>query len=73
MDTLEPISFRQTFDGALAVFKHWGTFLRSSALGSVVGVMPGVGGVTATFVAYAMAPSRPSAIRRPSATAASRA
>jgi TctA family transporter len=53
--TLQPISFRQTLSGALAVFKHWGIFLRSAAIGSVVGIMPGVGGATATFVAYAAA------------------
>jgi TctA family transporter len=51
----DPISFRQTVDGALAVFKHWGVFLRSSTLGSVIGLMPGVGSATATFVAYAVA------------------
>jgi putative tricarboxylic transport membrane protein len=55
VDSMQPVSFRQTFDGAMAVFRHGGTFLRSSALGSVVGIMPGVGGATATFVAYAAA------------------
>jgi putative tricarboxylic transport membrane protein len=55
VDKLEPISFRQTFDGAMSVFRHFGTFMRSSAIGSVVGIMPGVGGATATFVAYAAA------------------
>jgi TctA family transporter len=55
--TVEPISFRQGFKGALSVFKYWGTFLRSSAIGSVVGIMPGVGSSAATFVAYAAARS----------------
>jgi TctA family transporter len=55
VDKLEPISFRQTIAGARAVFRHFGTFLRSSAIGSVVGIMPGVGASTATFVAYAAA------------------
>jgi TctA family transporter len=54
-DAIEPISFRETFRGALAVFRHWGVFLRSAAIGSTVGLMPGVGGATATFVAYAAA------------------
>jgi putative tricarboxylic transport membrane protein len=54
-DSIEPISYRQGFEGALAVLKYWGTSLRSSSLGAVIGVMPGIGGVTATFVAYAMA------------------
>jgi TctA family transporter len=52
--TLEPISFRQSLDGALAVFRHWATLLRSAGLGSVIGLMPGVGSATATFVAYAV-------------------
>ena len=55
--TVEPVSFRQTVTGALSVFKYWGTFLRSSAIGSVVGIMPGVGSSAATFVAYAAARS----------------
>jgi hypothetical protein len=37
------------------VFTHFGVFLRSSAIGSVIGIMPGVGGATAPFVAYAAA------------------
>jgi TctA family transporter len=53
--TLEPISFRQVTRGALAVFRHLGVFFRSSAIGSVIGIMPGVGGATAPFVAYAAA------------------
>jgi putative tricarboxylic transport membrane protein len=52
---MEPISFRQVIRGALAVFQHLGVFFRSSALGSVIGIMPGVGGATAPFVAYAAA------------------
>jgi TctA family transporter len=52
---VEPISLRQTWEGGLAVFKHLGLFFRSSAIGAVVGIMPGVGGATAPFVAYAAA------------------
>jgi TctA family transporter len=55
VDTMEPISFRQVVRGGLAVFKHLGVFFRSSAIGSVIGIMPGVGGSTAPFVAYAAA------------------
>jgi TctA family transporter len=54
-EQLEPISFRQTVAGAVAVFKHFALFVRSAAIGSVVGILPGVGGATATFVAYAAA------------------
>ena len=39
----------------MAVFSHLGVFFRSSAIGSVIGIMPGVGGSTAPFVAYAAA------------------
>jgi TctA family transporter len=53
--SMEPISFRQVTKGALAVFSHLGVFFRSSALGAMVGIMPGVGGATAPFVAYAAA------------------
>jgi TctA family transporter len=53
--SMEPVSFRQALNGALSVFRHLGVFFRSSAIGSVVGIMPGVGASTATFVAYAAA------------------
>src|SRR3990167_2389785 len=52
---MEPISLRQVVKGGLAVFKHPGVFFRSSAIGSVIGMMPGAGGATAPFVAYAAA------------------
>ena len=54
-ESMEPISLRQVVRGALAVFRHLGVFFRSSAIGSAIGIMPGVGGSTATFVAYAAA------------------
>jgi putative tricarboxylic transport membrane protein len=50
-----PISLRQVIKGGLAVFQHGGVFFRSSVIGSVIGMMPGVGGATAPFVAYAAA------------------
>jgi TctA family transporter len=52
---MEPISLRQVVRGGLAVFSHLGVFFRSSAIGSVIGIMPGVVGATAPFVAYATA------------------
>jgi putative tricarboxylic transport membrane protein len=52
---LEPISMRQVMNGAMAVFKYPGVFLRSCTIGSLIGMMPGVGGATAPFVAYAAA------------------
>ncbi len=49
------ISLRQVVNGGLAVFRHPGVFFRSCGIGSVIGMMPGVGGATAPFVAYAAA------------------
>jgi putative tricarboxylic transport membrane protein len=39
-------------EGVGAVFRHAGLTIRSSVLGSVVGLIPGVGGAVASFVAY---------------------
>jgi putative tricarboxylic transport membrane protein len=38
--------------GIRSVFTHLGVTLRSSVLGTLVGVIPGVGGTVASFVAY---------------------
>ena len=51
--SVQPISIRQVVRGALAVFKHLGVFFRSSVIGTLIGIVPGVGGSTAPFVAYA--------------------
>ena len=45
----------QVREGWVAPFKHWGILLRSSGLGTVIGAIPGVGGVVAQFMAYNMA------------------
>jgi len=52
-EKVRPISIRHVVHGGLAVFKHLGVFFRSSVIGSVIGIVPGVGGATAPFVAYA--------------------
>jgi putative tricarboxylic transport membrane protein len=39
-------------EGAAAVFRHFGLFLRSSVLGTVIGAIPAVGGTVASFLAY---------------------
>jgi putative tricarboxylic transport membrane protein len=52
---VQPISLRQVVRGGLAVFKHLPVFFRSSIIGTVIGIVPGVGGATAPFVAYAAA------------------
>jgi len=41
-----------TFDGIKSLFKHFGTFLRSAFTGALIGVIPGVGGTVASFIAY---------------------
>lgn len=38
--------------GVFAVFRHWGLALRSSLIGTLVGMVPGIGGTVAGFVAY---------------------
>jgi putative tricarboxylic transport membrane protein len=45
----------QMREGLLAPFRHWNILLRSSALGTVIGAIPGVGGVVAQFMAYNLA------------------
>ncbi len=39
-------------EGVLAVFRHFGLFVRSSVIGTVIGIIPGVGAAVASFVAY---------------------
>lgn len=41
--------------GMRAVFRHWTHLLRGSAIGTVIGAIPGLGGVVASFFAYSSA------------------
>jgi putative tricarboxylic transport membrane protein len=41
--------------GIYSVFRHFPLFLSSSAIGTLVGMVPGVGGTVASFVAYGRA------------------
>jgi TctA family transporter len=43
------------WEGILSVFRNFGLFLRSSMIGTLVGMIPGVGGKVASFVAYGQA------------------
>ena len=43
-----------TLDGVVATFRHWKTVLAGSAVGSVIGAIPGVGGVIAAFTSYSL-------------------
>ncbi len=38
--------------GIKDTFKNWGLVLRCSLLGTIIGIVPGLGGVTASFFAY---------------------
>lgn len=42
-------------DGVKEVFHHWRCFFRSSAIGTVIGIIPGVGGTVANFISYVIA------------------
>jgi putative tricarboxylic transport membrane protein len=44
-----------TWEGIQAVFKHFWLFLRSCFLGIFIGIIPGVGGSVASFLAYGTA------------------
>jgi TctA family transporter len=44
-----------TWLGVRTVFRHFGLFLRSSTLGVVIGMIPGIGGTVASFAAYGQA------------------
>ena len=39
------------------MFRHFGLFLRCSAIGTVIGIIPGIGAAVASFVAYGHAAS----------------
>jgi putative tricarboxylic transport membrane protein len=43
------------WQGAREVFRHFGLFLRSAIIGTVVGIVPGIGGTVASFLAYGQA------------------
>ncbi|MDP5327414.1 MAG: tripartite tricarboxylate transporter permease [Paracoccaceae bacterium] len=38
--------------GVMSVFTHWPTLLRGSAIGTIIGAIPGLGGTVASFLAY---------------------
>jgi len=43
------------WDGTKAVFVHWTVLLRGSAIGTIIGAIPGLGGTVASFIAYTSA------------------
>ena len=45
----------EVMEGVRDVFRHFWLFLRSSVIGAWMGILPGVGGTVATFIAYGQA------------------
>lgn len=48
-------AFGQVKEGFKAVFINFGVFLRSSLIGTIIGAVPGLGGIIANFMAYSHA------------------
>ncbi len=40
------------WEGVFSIFRHFGLFIRSSIMGTIIGMIPGIGGTVASFVAY---------------------
>ena len=45
-------SLKGAWDGVIEVFRHPACLLRSSAIGTIIGIIPGIGGETANLIAY---------------------
>lgn len=54
-DTDRQTNLSGVFAGIKSVFRHWTHLLRGSAIGTVIGAIPGLGGVVASFFAYSSA------------------
>jgi putative tricarboxylic transport membrane protein len=48
----EPVTF---WEGVRSTIVHWGLLIRASLIGTVVGIIPGVGGAVSGFLAYSHA------------------
>jgi putative tricarboxylic transport membrane protein len=44
-----------TWLGLTSILRHWSLVLKSSVIGTVVGIIPGIGGTAASFIAYSNA------------------
>lgn len=49
------MGMKDVWEGIKDVFRHWGLWLRSTIIGYIFGVIPGVGASVAVFVAYGQA------------------
>jgi putative tricarboxylic transport membrane protein len=45
-------SYRQLFQGVMEVPRHWWLVLRTSAIGALIGMIPGLGGSAAAWICY---------------------
>ena len=54
-DVIGPPKFSQILEGMAAVFKYWGTFLKSSLIGVLIGLIPALGGAVANILAWTTA------------------
>ncbi|TMJ42596.1 MAG: tripartite tricarboxylate transporter permease [Alphaproteobacteria bacterium] len=45
-------TMRDVWEGCLDVFRHWGLTLRTSIIGAVIGLIPGLGGDVASWLCY---------------------
>ncbi len=45
-------SYREIFQGVLEVPRHWWLVLRTSVIGAVIGIIPGLGGSAAAWICY---------------------
>ena len=43
---------KDIMQGVMDVFKHWFLFIRCSIIGAIIGMIPGLGGETSSFLAY---------------------
>ena len=46
------VGWRDVWQGCKDVFRHWTLMLRCSAIGTALGLVPGVGGVVSQFICY---------------------
>ncbi|MFQ5827204.1 MAG: tripartite tricarboxylate transporter permease [Dehalococcoidia bacterium] len=55
LDTKMIGGIREALSGAREVFRYFGCFMRSSVVGVIIGIIPGIGGAVSNFVSYVIA------------------
>ena len=46
------VGFRDLFEGLRDVYRHWWLTIRTSVIGAVIGIIPGLGGDAASWICY---------------------